>query len=178
MQRIGRRRLEVEMLVESARLFILGVDQDGADTDFPCRTRRAKESVLEQRGPEALPLLTLIHGQAGEENHGDGVPHQALPDPLGRFALFNAAGRKRVVPDHAAIPADDEHTRGPGPMIDQGVSAEPVCQFGLAAVERGRIVSISEGFNAGERVHPSRARPASSTACAGAASSLPGDPGP
>lgn len=153
MQRIGWRRLEVEALVEGARLFVLGVNQNRTRAYLVCRPRRPSERILEQSCPEALPLLALIHGQAGKEDHGDGVSGKALPDPLGRSLAFNAAGRESVVADHSTIPVDDEHASAAGPMTHQGVSVEPVRQFKLAAVEVGRVVSAGERLDTGERLH-------------------------
>jgi hypothetical protein len=108
-QWIGRRRLEVEVLVETARVFVLGVNQDGTYANLVCRSRCANEGILEQSCPEPFALLATIHGQTGEEDHGDRVPGEALLDSLGRFVAFNASGRKRVVADDSAVSMDNEH---------------------------------------------------------------------
>lgn len=177
MQRIGWRRVEVEALVESTRIVILGMNQNRARANLVCRTSCADKGILEQSRPKPLALLPVIHGQTRKEDYGDRVPSEALPDPLRRFLAFNASSRERIVTNHPLIPMDDEHASSACSMIHQSVSTEPVRQSGLAAIELGGIVSSCEGFDACESTS-SQARWVSLSACASAASPLPDGPEP
>ena len=70
---------------------------DGSKSKCSQNTR-ANEGIPEQSCPKPFALLAMIHGQAGEEDYGNGVPGEALPDPLLRFFAFNArlSGRNKA----------------------------------------------------------------------------------
>ena len=73
MHRVGRGRDEIEMFVECARLFVLGVNSKGTDARNVSCLQGPKKSILQQGLSYTAPLVIPTNSKAGQEHDRDGM---------------------------------------------------------------------------------------------------------
>jgi len=101
MQRIGRRRLEIEVPVELFSLIVFGVNQDRPCTDLVGRRGYSSHGVLQKSATKPLATLRDIYRKSGKQDHRDRVAGETLLNPLRSLVGLYASRSERVVADHA-----------------------------------------------------------------------------
>lgn len=89
-----RRRLEAIVLVELLCAVMQGVDQQRADTDVLRDAHCATDGVLQQSGSKLDALGTMVNGQAGENQHWNGIGHVASHAAGCRLVCSGSASTK------------------------------------------------------------------------------------
>lgn len=82
-ERIRWRRNESEMLVETAGVFVLGVDGQSADAGDVGGLNCPQHRILEQTGTDSLALQSATDREPGDEHDRHGMAGQALAQSFG-----------------------------------------------------------------------------------------------
>ena len=93
LERVCRRRLEFEVLVEPASRFIYGMNHDRPNRNNVRSLFNSCQSIEEKRFAEPLSVLGPIHCQSGEEDNTDGVAGQTFGNAVRALVFVNGAGR-------------------------------------------------------------------------------------
>jgi hypothetical protein len=143
--------VEVEVFVESRRLFVDGVDHHRSGSELATTSYAAAECVDEQMASELLALLRPGDGQPGEQHHGHGIRH--APAEARRSVLMGDRGHGQgVVADDATTPAKHVRRCGAGRRRDTGGSFQPPVEFGHPAIELVHRLVFSQQFNRPQRL--------------------------
>jgi len=135
MERVGGRRLETVLLVETAGAIVLGMHEHGASADdVGCLC--APRQRLNQHGlPDASSLLGRVNSESRQKDDGNALSALAPGKPLGRQVGFDASGREAEEGDDAAAPGRDERARLLGLLVSERLMHQVVVEPGDAAVE-------------------------------------------
>lgn len=93
--------------VESLGLFRNGMNHDTANADGIGGIGHPPRTVTKQRTAKPAPLVSPIHGKAGQYHDRDGVRHVAAK-PASHIVYADAAGSKGVIADYLVTIAHDE----------------------------------------------------------------------
>ncbi len=135
MIRVGRTRLEVELLVPCARVIVLGMHKQRSDTCNVGRLSRAQQCILEQRLAQPLTLLGSVDGKTSEEHHRNGMTCKPLADSTGCIGMFDGADREAVVARDTLFPAaHDIGLSAARFLVDQSVALQEAVERFLAGL--------------------------------------------
>jgi len=146
MERVGGRRLETVLLIETAGAIVLGLHEHGSSTDdvgcpyAPCQR-------LDQHGlPNASLLLGQLYGKSRQKDDGNALSALAPGKPLGRQVGFDASGREAEEGDDAAAPGRDERARLLGLLVSERLMRKVVVERWDAAIELLDLMRRVEWF--------------------------------
>jgi len=135
MHRVGRGRDEIEMLVEGARLFVLGVNSEGADARNVGCLQCPKKSILQQGLPDASTLAVPTYGEAGQEHDRDGTACEAFLQTLGCCGKRDFADDQRVIADDTISRDQEIGLRGVCLLVLQRIADQKSVKRFLATIE-------------------------------------------
>ena len=82
LQPVDGGRFEPETLIEGARPFVLCVNEKRPDSGDVGRLKGAEAGIPQQAPADFFSLMADIHRQSRQNHHRNGMPSQALPDPI------------------------------------------------------------------------------------------------
>lgn len=137
---------EPVMSVESRGLVVDGVDDHQPGRSSLPGGNRLAESLGEQERAVALALVEAVDGEAGEQDHADGI-HGHRPDQSRRrVGTSNGAHREAEVTDETVISDEDERPGRVHLLGRQTMAADPAVEGVLARGEGGDVVLGAEAF--------------------------------
>lgn len=155
MQRVGGRSFETESIVEAVGVLV-GMGHHGPRSDDLGGGCAAKQGVLQQRRADSLPLIPVVHGQAGDQQNRDRAPGRLPPEQsLGGVLGFDLPDCQGVIADQPGPIRRDEGPGRSGGLRLTGVPTEPVVQCLFAAAEAVDAVLPPDGLRPRKR-HGSR----------------------
>ncbi len=148
-QLVNGGRLEAVVKVELSGYCVLGVDQQQPSADHSSHLQRLEGEVLQERGAEALAGVLQVDREAGQQDGGY-VPGLVARRAPGYCRAQDRSGGGSVVSDHpVAWPVgNDPSPGGSALLVGQSPAAEPVVEWGFAAVKRSYDVVRAEQFGA------------------------------
>ncbi len=120
-----------------------------ANTNRIGRVDHSPRSVLKHRPANALTVVRLRHGEAGEDDDGDRIGHVASKATR-RRRDGDSARRQRVVSDYSAGLAANECTRSTGRLICASTTLEPFIEYRLSTGKATQLMLGSEWLGGGE----------------------------
>ena len=140
MERVGGRRLETVLLIETAGAIVLGLHEHGSSTDdvgcpyAPCQR-------LDQHGlPNASLLLGQLYGKSRQKDDGNALSALTPGKPLAGQFGFDTRGGEAEEGDDAAAPGRDKRARLLGLLVRERLMGQVVVERGDAAIEPLDIV--------------------------------------
>lgn len=103
MQRVGRRWLEVEMLVEPPCALVLGVDEKDVDAERIGGLEDAEHRIAQEQGPETAALIAPRDREPRQERHWNRVTRHALARAGWRVCVLDRRDGERVVPRYVVV---------------------------------------------------------------------------
>src|SRR5271157_60216 len=150
MQRVERRRLEVEARVEPPGFIVERVHQDRPYPDDFGRGHGAQQRIFQQCPPQPPAVLPLIDGQPREKYDADRIIGKPFCHPLRRLPLVHASSGQRMVPYYTVIPMCDVRRCQVALLADPRVSLEPEIERFRSAREPTHIVVLCQLFGGGK----------------------------
>lgn len=120
MVRVGRARLEFQVLIPNARLIVFGVDKKRSDTGNVGGLSGPEQSILEECLAQASSLLRPVNRKASEQHYWNRMSGQPPAYPAGSFRVLNRADSKTVIANNTPTsPTNDIGLRTASLLVDQ-----------------------------------------------------------
>ena len=146
--RISGRLDKVEPVIERARLIILRVHGEGANTRDVGGLQRSEHRVFQQTGPQTLAVMAGGHRQPGEQHHRYRMPWQAFAQPGRRVRVLHLRDDQCVVAHDDVVRESHVGLGRARRLAVQGMANEERVERRLAAIERIDGVSTLQLFDA------------------------------
>lgn len=144
---VGGRRLKAEMLVKEPRPLVLGMNDQGTDADNVGGLNRAQQRILQEPGPESLPLPVAVHGQPGKQHDRDRKPGQSLGKTFWRIFVKYLTDSEAVEPDNPVPGERDIGRRSARQLVGEGMTVQKAVEAFLPAAENRCVVLAPELFD-------------------------------
>ena len=135
MERVGGRRLETVLLVETAGAIVLGMHEHGASADDVGCLRTPCQRLNQHGLSDASSLLGQLYGESRQNDDGNALRALTPGKPLGRLVGFDARGSETEEGDDAAAPGRDERACLLGLLVSERLMRQVVVERRDAAVE-------------------------------------------
>ena len=134
MERVGGRRLEIEVKVEALGASVFCMNDEASDADGPgCGQGRFNSGLKKSRSEPAPPVL-LVHGHSRQDHGWNEVRHVSAgstPD----VSVGDRPVGERIEPDDSTSFDHDVRLGPAGDLVGQGSLLEPLVQLQLTAGE-------------------------------------------
>lgn len=137
---------EPVMGVESRGLVVDGVDNHQPSGSSLPGGNRLAEGLRKQERAVTLALVEAVDGEAGEQDHADGIRGHRPDQPRRRVGTSNRAHGEAEVADDTVISDEDECPGGVHVLGRQTMAADPAVESALARGEGGDVVLGAEAF--------------------------------